>query len=190
MTDVWAAPASVVPAPRPSRWREDATAFVGIVVASVLLGAPAGLLWAAVAPRVRVTFTADGPTVDNIESTKAFVGADGSYLLVMVGLGVLCGVLAWVFARRSGPWTVLALVLGGVLAALIAASVGLQPHSKEALAALRSKDTTQGSVELFLGRRGKDDDLSLRAPWAAVGWPVGALVAFLVPAFQRPEELD
>ena len=190
MTDSWALPADVVPAARPSRLREDLTAFVGIVLASVFLGAPAGLLWAAVAPRVRVTFTPDGPTVANVESTKAFVGADGSYLLVMVGLGVLCGVLAWFLARRSGPWTVVGLVLGGVLAALIAARVGLQPGSHEALQALQAKDRTSGSVELFLGRRGAHDSLSLRAPWAAVGWPVAALVAFLVPAFQRPEELD
>ena len=171
------------------RWREDLVAFVGIVVASVLLGAPAGLLWSRVAPHLTVRLTAQGADAPNIESTKAFVGADGSYLVVMLVAGVLCGALAWWFARRSGPWTVLALVIGGVLAALIAASVGLRPGAHQAIEALKEGSPVRGNVQLFLGRR-TGNDLSLRAPWAAVGWPVGALTAFLIGALRRPEELD
>jgi hypothetical protein len=183
----WDPPAA--PAPGRARRREDAIAFVGIVVASVLLGAPAGLLWSRIAPHLTVTVTDQGAQAPNIESTKAFVGADGTYLLVMLGVGVLCGVLAWVFARRSGPWTVVALVVGGVLAALIAASVGLRPGSQHAIEALREGSPVRGQVELFLGKR-SGNDLSLRAPWAAVAWPVGALLAFLVAALRHPEELD
>lgn len=171
------------------RARRDAATVVAVVVASVLLGSPFGLIWAAVAPHLTVTVTDQGPQAPDLESTKAFIGADGSYAVVMAVAGVLCGLLAWRFARRSGPWTVLALVAGGVLAALIAASVGLRPGSQHAIEALREGSPIRGQVQLFLGRR-SGSDLSLRAPWAAVAWPVAALVAFLVPALRRPDELD
>lgn len=171
------------------RARQDAAAVAGIVVVSVLLGSPFGLLWSALAPRLTVTVTDQGPQAPDLESTKAFIGADGSYAVVMAVAGVLCGLLAWRFARRSGPWTVLALVLGGVLAALIAASVGLRPGSQHAIEALREGSPVRGQVQLFLGRR-TGSSLSLRAPWAAVAWPVGALVAFLLAALRRPDQLD
>lgn len=176
--------------PKPSRLREDLLTSGIVVVASVLLGAPAGLLWSAVAPRYTVHFGAGGARLDDLESTKAFVGADGSYLFVMLGLGLLCGALAWVFARRSGPYTVAALVLGGVLAALVAASVGVRPGAEDAIKALEVKNRTSGTVDLFLGKREAHDELNVRAPWAAVGWPVGALSAFLIAAFRKPEDLD
>ncbi len=163
-------------------------ACVGTVVASVLLGAPAGLLWSLVAPRLTVGVSDKGVSVSNLESTKAFVGADGTYLVVMLAVGFLCGALAWRFARRSGPWTVLGLAAGGVLAALIAASVGLRPGAHHAIEALRQGSTFRGTVDLYLGKR-TGNNLSLRAPWAAVAWPVGALGAFLIGALRRPEQV-
>jgi hypothetical protein len=177
------------PPARPSRWREDLWAFVGIVVGSVLLGAPAGLVWSAVAPRQAVQITDQGAQTDNFLSTKAFIGADGSYLMVMLVVGLLCGGLAWLFARRSGPFTVLALVLGGTLAALIAASVGLRPGTQHVFQALQEGSAFRGHLDLYLGLR-KGNNLSLRAPWAAIGWPLGACVSFLVLALRRPEDLD
>jgi hypothetical protein len=104
-----------------SRWRTDLPPAVAVVVGSVLLAAPAGLLWSAVAPRLTVSFDENGPTAANLESTKAFSGADGSYLVVMLLAGVLCGVLTWVFARRSGPWAVGALTVGALAAFLVGA---------------------------------------------------------------------
>jgi uncharacterized membrane protein YeaQ/YmgE (transglycosylase-associated protein family) len=189
---VYAAPTPSPAGPAPaSRWREDLSALGGIVVASVLLGAPAGLLWSAVAPRLTVTVTKDGPQVDNIESTKAFIGADGSYLVVMLVVGALCGALAWRFARRSGPFTVLGLVIGGVLAALIAQRVGLLPGAREAVSALKEGSPFRGNVDLFLGARDVNSGaISLRAGWAAIGWPLGALLSFLLFASRRPDELD
>ncbi len=192
---VWAPPAPTdrVEAPvadtGPPRWRYDVRVAAVVVAVSVLLGAPAGLIWSAVAPRLQVTLTDQGPQVPNLESSKAFVGADGSYLIVMAVLGLLCGTLAWFLARRSGPWTVLALVVGGTLAALTAAAVGLRPGSQHAIEALQAGSTFRGHLELFLGRR-TGTDVSLRAPWAAVAWPVGALTAFLSFAVRRPEDLD
>jgi hypothetical protein len=193
-TDVWAAPSTtqtagwetVLPPRGPSRRRRDVTRCVAIVVGMVLLGAPVGLLWSALAPHYTVVFDAGQATYPFIESTKAFIGVEGTFVAVTFVVGALCGALAWWFGRSSGPWTVVALAVGGVLAALVAAHVGLLPGRQEAFDALARK---QGSVQLFLGAR-SGNDTHLRAPWAVVVWPLGALVAFLVPAFIRPEELD
>jgi hypothetical protein len=174
----------------PGRWRRDLPRGLAVVVASVLLGAPAGLLWAAVSPRLHVVVTDQGLDTPDLEGTKAFIGADGSYLLVMLGVGALCGVLAWLFARKAGPWTVVGLALGGYLAALVAARVGLQPGAHKAIQALAPGSSFRGTVDFYLGARNASGDLHLRAPIAAVGWPVGALVAFLVPAGYRAHELD
>ena len=173
------------------RWRDDLLVFVVSVATIVLLGAPAGLLWSAVAPHYTVRVTDQGLQADDIESTKAFIGADGTYALVVLGVGVLCGVLAWRFGRRGGPWIVAGLVVGGVLAALVAAEVGLRPGAPHAFEALKPGSGFRGSVQLYLGKRtGDSNDLSLRAPWAFVLWPVGSLLAFLIPAYRRPEQLD
>ncbi len=196
--DPWGSPAAapvegwrtVLPERGASRLREDATRFVAVVAGIVLLGAPVGLLWSALAPRYTVVFDDKGEvSYPFIESTKAFIGVDGTYFAITALAGVLCGVAAWYLARRSGPWTVLALALGSVLAALVAARVGLLPTKQAAFDAINAH---KGSVDLFLGARDCQGcaGTHLRAPWAAVGWPVFALVGFLVPAMIRPEELD
>ncbi|HUR15278.1 MAG TPA: hypothetical protein VM097_12385 [Mycobacteriales bacterium] len=173
------------------RWRKDVPWALSVLVGCVLLGAPAGLLWSQVAPRLRVTFEAAGATAEDLESTKAFIGADGSYLLVVLGVGVLCGALAWLVARRAGPWTVGALVIGGLLGAFVAARVGVLPGSHEAVEALRQGRTGHQPIDLYLGRLEQKASVPhLRATWAALAWPAGALLAFLVGALARPEELD
>lgn len=172
------------------RLMADLNVFSTMVAVIVLLGAPAGLVWSRVAPRLTVTVTDQGGDAPDLLSSKAFIGADASYLLIMVAMGVACGLLAWRFVRRSGPFAVGGLVVGGLLAALVAAEVGLRPGSDEALEALSETSGFRGEVELYLGRKDAEDELSLRAPWAAVGWPVGACVTFLALAFRRPEELD
>lgn len=192
--DAWAAPGAtptegwqqVRPEPGPSRWRADLPRAAALLAGTVLLGAPVGLLWSAVAPHYTVVFQDGQPTYPLIESTKAFIGADGSYAVVTLVAGLLTGAAGWWLARRSGPWTVLALAVGGGLAALVAARVGVLPGQHEAFEALSRK---RGAVELFLGAR-SGDSTSLRAPWAAVVWPVAALVTFLVAGLVRPEELD
>jgi hypothetical protein len=170
------------------RWRSDLPRATGVLVFSVLLGAPAGLLWSQVSPRLTIDVTQQGLVYPDLEGTDAFIGADGSYLLVMLAAGLLCGVLGWFLARRSGPWTVGALAIGGMLAALVAQRVGLQPGYHHAVEALAPHSTFRGTVQLFLGDR--NGGLHLRAHWAALAWPVAALAAFLVGAVVRPEDID
>jgi hypothetical protein len=177
----------------PSRWRYDLPRALALVAGVVLLGAPAGLLWSKVAPHVTVMFGDRGAEAPDLESTKAFIGADGSYVVVMLCFGLLTGAIAWWLARRSGPWTVVALALGGTLAALVAARVGVVPGSHEAIEAL-TKGTVGTRVDLYLGgplpAELHGDLPHLRAPWAALAWPVGAMLSFLFAAAFRPHELD
>jgi hypothetical protein len=189
VSDYYAGQIGVATPPAANRTRADVTAFGIIVVASVLLGAPAGLIWSRVAPHLTVTVDKDGVRADNLESTKAFIGADGSYLVIMLVMGLICGGFAWWLARRSGPFTVAALVVGGVLAALIAASIGVRPGQAHAIAALKEGTSFRGTTDLFLGVR-HGDGTRLRAPWAAVGWPVGAMLVFVVGGLWKPEQLD
>lgn len=156
--------------------RRDAAEAVLVAVACVLLGAPSGLLWSAVAPRLRVTLGPNGPQTTGLEG-KAFIGADGSYLLVVLAVGVVTGVAAWLLARRAGPWTVFGLLVGGLLAAKVAASVGVLP-GRDHVRALLQDPTARGSVHLTI---------KLRSPWTLVGWPVGALTAFTALLLARPE---
>lgn len=193
--DAWAPPSAdhggngwqaAGPAPDPARRAEDVRRFVLVVVATVLVGAPVGLVWSAVAPRYTVVFDKGEPTYPFIESSKAFIGADGSFVVAMLVAGLLTGLAAWFLARRSGPWTVVALAVGGGLAAFVAMRVGLLPGRQEAFDAI---DRKRGSVELFLGVR-DGDGTHLRARWAALFWPATAVLVFLVAALAKPEQVD
>ena len=171
---------------RPSeQTRQDLRAFAGVVASMVLLGAPVGLFWSAVAPRLTVVLTPGrDPAAQGLEG-KAFIGADGYFLVIGLVIGVLSGLFAWQFARRSGPFTVLALLVGGLLAAKTAAVVGVRPRSHEALAALHDP-SARGTVELYLGKMAKDGSIAIRSVWTVVAWPVGALVAFLLRTLLGP----
>lgn len=168
----------------------DLQAAAAVTIGSVFLGAPAGLLWSAVSPRVMVNVTAQGPDIPNLESNKDFIGADGSYVVVMLLMGIVCGLLAWWLFRRSGPVAVIALVVGGTLAGLIAASVGVLPGHTSAISAVTQGTHFRGTTELYLGRLKGGHVPSLRATWAFLGWPAGACLAFLIGATVRPEGLD
>lgn len=172
-----------------TRLFQDLQGGLVVAVGSVLLGAPAGLLWAALSPRAEVTVSAQGLEIPDLEQNKSFIAADGSYFLVMVAMGVVCGVLAFWLARRWGPWTVMGLVIGGSVAALVAISVGLMPGAKEAINAVTEGSGFNGVTDLYLGRL-TNDDLSMRAVWAFVGWPAAACLAFLTAATVHPYGLD
>jgi hypothetical protein len=157
--------------PTPAGWQQDLLVGLLTTVVLVLLGAPVGLLWAALSPRVDVALRAGGPGLVMPE-TGDFIGADGLFLVIVLAVGTACGVLAWVLAQRTrpgpGPGVVLGLALGGLLAAYVASRTGAQVGREEFLAAVDDaarRGTIQASIRL-------------RATEALVGWPVGALAAF------------
>ncbi|SHN68045.1 hypothetical protein SAMN05660350_01582 [Geodermatophilus obscurus] len=131
------APAPGGPPPvRPARWgagapwpgRAELRADLrgSLVLAGVLLlaGLPAGLVWWALAPRATFEVTADGPVPVGAPSVELLVADDGVYTLVLAGLGLGAGLVAWRLRRRRGVATVLALAVGTVLASLVAWQVG------------------------------------------------------------------
>lgn len=165
-------PASTAPTPSVA---SEVAAGVGTAAAVALLGAPIGLLWAAVAPKVSVVRTSEGLNLLSAQ-TKAFVGADGWFLVIGLLAGVLCGVLAWRFGRSRSLATVLGLTVGGVLAAVIAWRVGHLVDVPRLAATLRS----------LSGKPIIDPTLDLRAKGVLFAWPFAAVAAFLVLLGIRP----
>lgn len=110
--------------PRPERRRGDVLAGISTALGVALLGVPMGLLWSALAPRARVVVLAAGTALADPD-TKAFIGADATFLLLTAGAGILCAVLALLLGgRRHGAATALGLAAGGLAASYVAWRVG------------------------------------------------------------------
>jgi len=172
-----AAPAFGVPVDDPAVERvpvgEEVRAGLVAAVVMLLVAAPVGLLWAAVAPRVDVVISGD--RVDLADSgSAAFIAGDGFFLLAVALAGVVGGLAAWRLARQPSPGVVVGLALGGLAAAYVAMVVGQQVGSDAVQAAVDGG--LQGALEL---------NLRLRAQEALVGWPVGALVAYVGASLVR-----
>jgi hypothetical protein len=99
--------------------------FTVLVVGSALAGLLAGFIWTAVAPHAQVVTTGGGGADVVNPETSAFIAADGWFAVLCALGGVACGLLGWVFAvRRHGVPAVLGLLGGGLAAALAARWLG------------------------------------------------------------------
>lgn len=163
------------PATDPPSGGSAARTGVLVVIAMVLLGAPVGLLWAAVAPTVEVLL--EGGTARLVDpNSDGFIAVDGVFGVLVLLAGVLCGAGAWRLVRQPGTGVVVGLVVGGLLAAEVARRTGELVNAGAALAALESG--RDGVVEL---------SVRLRAEQARLAWPVGALAAHAVGALYAHE---
>lgn len=157
----------------------DAVAALLTAVALVLLGAPVGLLWAGVAPRVQVVLGEEVPRLVDPE-TGAFVAADLAFAALVLGAGLVCGLLALApVAHPYGPGVVVGLLLGGLGAAVAAYRTGEQVGLTAFQAALGER----GAV------RTVDATVQLLALETTVLWPVGALTAFAVGTWLRSDDV-
>jgi hypothetical protein len=142
-----------------------AAVFAVLVVGSVLAGVLAGYIWAAVAPHALVVTTGGGAADVVNPETSAFIAADGWFAVLCALGGAGCGLLGWALAvRRHGVPAVLGLLGGGVAAALAARWIG--QHSGKAafnhlLAVSRPNTVLQAP-------------LSLGAHGAIAFWPLAA----------------
>jgi hypothetical protein len=102
-------------------------ALVAVVAGSALLGLIAGFAWEQVAPRAVFVVVGHG-TADVVNpETNAFIAADGWFCIVAVVGGVISGLLGYLFAvRRYGPLPMLGVLVGGLVAALVARWLGEQ----------------------------------------------------------------
>lgn len=130
-----------------------------------LAGPVAGALWAALAPRERVQAVAGG-AVTELASRGAAFATEGWFVVVTAGFGALSGALVWARTRDDGVAAVLALALGGTLAAVIAALTGhwLGP----------------GPVDLARVPVGASAQtpITVRSPGALLIWPIVALTVY------------
>ncbi len=153
--------------------QEDVKVGLLTLVVTVLVGAPVGLAWAAVAPHVKVVVV--GQQVNLVEAYgDGFIAADAYFLAATLLAGVLGGLIAWRLAAAHGPVVVFALTGGGLIAAYVAMTVGEQVGLDALRSAVRAGG--QGMFEL---------NLELKSQAALVGWPLGSLLAYLGASLAR-----
>ena len=178
-----------IPFPDPARsdeavrsWRRDGVravvAALAVAVGTIALGVLAGLGWAAVAPRPLLVMTSPGAAALVNTETNAFIAADAAFCLVCLAVGVVSGVLGYLFAvRRHGPLGMAGLIAGALAAAFVARWVGEQTG----LATFRHLVAT-----LPAGGRLRDS-LTLGAGGALAFWPLAAcLVAGVLELVASP----
>ena len=155
----WAPPEPAV------RWPQDAWVFGVTTALVVILGAVAGLVWAAVAPKLSIAAVLAG----HEEPFRSQIGADAWFLLVSALAGVLTALVATIL-RADGPATTAALGIGGTAAAFVAARVGYLAQHADVLSALRAVGLDPSDVSLEVV------DFRLRALGVVVAWPIAALL--------------
>lgn len=166
-------PGPARPGPLPRGVAGEVLAAVLTVVGCVLLAAPAGLLWAATAPRVSIVAAGESVRVAD-PTARDFVTADVTFLVVAVLAGLVVGLALVTVGRRHGPGCVVGAAVGGLLAAEIARRTGVLVGRDEVEAFLSSG--ADGSFEL---------PLRLRSVPVLAGWPVAALAVVMVVASWR-----
>lgn len=152
---------------------QDVRAGLVTVAVSVLVGAPVGLLWAALAPHVGVV-VANGDV--NLADTygDSFIAVDGYFFAAALVAGLVGGLLAWRLGHRHGPGVVVGLAVGGVVAAYVAKTVGAQVGYDSLRAAVRAGG--QGAFDL---------NVELKSLAALAGWPVASLLAYVGATLAR-----
>jgi hypothetical protein len=117
-------PPAPPPAPPSPPWvtRRELRAAGLAVLALVLVGVLAGLLWQAWTVRTQGFDIGSGVIVP--DETEGWIGADAHFAIITGIVGVAAGLLAWRWRTVRGPAMVAALAVGGVLGSLVAGWVG------------------------------------------------------------------
>jgi Protein of unknown function (DUF2567) len=102
--------------------RRDLLAAAWIVGALVVVGALLGLLWQWVSPRTVGLVLPGGGIVP--DETEGFVGADGWFAGLTLGVGLVAPLVVWSRRGWRGPVAVAALAVGGLAGAAATALVG------------------------------------------------------------------
>ena len=104
--------------------RRDLRGAAGWALALAVAGIPAGLLWVWLAPRARFEVVDGGAVPVGHPSAELLVADDSVLVLVLAGLGLLAGGIAWAMRRRRGVATLVATAVGTALAAVLAWQLG------------------------------------------------------------------
>jgi hypothetical protein len=113
--------------------------LTALAVAAVLavLGLPLGWIWSSFAPWLPGVIQSDGLFLQQPYGEQR-AGQETWFILLSIGAGVLCAIIAWVALRRfRGPLMVVALAVGGIAAGWIAWRFGHNIGRGNALAEAR-----------------------------------------------------
>lgn len=158
--------------PRERRaWRREAAdALLVALPVTVLTGLTLGLLWLWLSPRIPLVYDGDAVLLNDSEGEQA-IGADGTFLLLGLGIGALAGGVVFLLRRRGGVGVVLGLAAGSLLGSLLAFRLGVWLGPTEDLAA-RAREV--GKNVVF------DAPLDLDAHGVLLGLPIAALAVHLL----------
>ncbi|MFJ9851927.1 ABC transporter permease [Streptomyces sp. NPDC101150] len=170
--NVWAAPAAhhgataVDGGPGLVRELREAAVIALLVAACGLL---LGVLWNWLAPHTPLISDTKAVYLKNTEGEEA-IGADGTFVLLALGFGLLTAAAVFLFRRRGGIPLVVALTVGGLLGAVLGWRTGmwLGPATDVAVHARQV-----GPGVTF------DGPLQLGAKGALLAWPIAAMLAQL-----------
>ena len=155
------------------------TALLG-TLAVVPLGVIAGFVWVWLAPRALAVADGKGKSGLINPETKAFAGADVTFLVIGIAAGLLCGAVSAILARRRGAAVSVAMAVGGTLASLLAAFVGRAVSGGPAN--YWADHVSAGNHRYFI---------ELITRQYLVGWPLAALaVTFIVGLLTPDPELE
>ncbi|MCJ0868290.1 hypothetical protein [Streptomyces sp. AP-93] len=161
--------AGAAPAPEPAFSPSDIRDGAAIALVTGVAGVLLGLLWVWLAPRVQFVSNGEAVFLRDTES-EARIGADGTFLLLSVGFGVLSALGVFLWRRGGGAAQVIGLAVGSVFATLVGWRVGLWLGPTSDLAAAARK---AGKGVPF------EAPLELLAHGALLGWPMAAVVVHL-----------
>ncbi|MEU9374033.1 hypothetical protein AB0D94_09725 [Streptomyces sp. NPDC048255] len=145
--------------------RDGAAVALAVGAAGVLLA----VLWAWLAPRTQYVSNGEAVFLRNSES-EARIGADGTFFLLSVALGVLSAGAVFLWRRRGGVPLVIGLAVGSLFAALVGWRLGLWLGPSADLASAAAE---AGKGVPF------DAPLQLLAHGVLLTWPMAAVLAHL-----------
>ncbi|MEE1765456.1 MULTISPECIES: DUF2567 domain-containing protein [unclassified Streptomyces] len=144
-------------------------AAVVTVVMTLLGGALLGVLWWWLAPHVPLVSDGSAVYFKDTEGEQA-VGVDGTFTLLALGAGALSALVVFLLRRRGGVPLTVALLIGGLLGAVVAWRLGVWLGPGTDVAA-RAKEVGQGVTF--------SAPLKLAAKGALLAWPLAALLVHL-----------
>ena len=149
----------------PSRdGRSEVIAGLLVAAYAIVLGPVAGLVWAALAPKVSIAALRAGSSV----TFQAQIGADAWFLLVGGLAGALVVLVALAFVGEPGPGVTVGVAIGGLAAAFVADRIGYLSERSTTTHALLGAHPS-GSVI-------SEIDFRLRALGVVTVWPLASLV--------------
>jgi len=175
----WPDAFAYAPSARPDyTMRRDLPVAAWIMLALVIAGFLAGLIWHAVSPKPAVLEGADGAFQLPPDTDKNYFGAEAYYFLITAAAGLLSGLGAWVAGRRRGPVVAVGLAIGAVVAGLVARATGEAQTTNATLVGACGRDSGFDNIcQVY------DGHLQLRVVGLVLTWAITALAVFLTLSF-------